>query len=280
MNILITNDDGYNAAGIQALVRVMRKFGHITVVAPKYHQSGMASACSMGLKPIAVKKLSETEGEEWYYVDGTPVTCVKFALEEILQDRLPDLVVSGINHGANSASAVIYSGTLGATMESTLAGIPGVGVSLDCMNMSAGFECVEKHLPEIMEKIIASLPQRRGIFYNINFPDIPSDEIKGIKVAHQGINHWVKQFEPYDESVFERYGATPEELGVHFPPVEEGEKVWVLTGHMVDDPDNTPGADHLLVSDGYIAIVAHNIASTDHEECARLRSLGMEKDFR
>lgn len=280
MNILITNDDGYNAAGIQALARIMKRYGHITVVAPKYHQSGMASACSMGLKPIAVKKLSESDGEEWYYVDGTPVTCVKFALDEIFTGKKPDLVMSGINHGANSASAVIYSGTLGAAMEATLAGIPGIGVSLDSLSFEADFSAVEEHLPAILDSIIPNLSGRRGIFYNINFPKIKGSEIKGVRVCRQGINHWIKQFEPYTTELFERFGTTPEKMGVHFPEVEEGEKVWVLTGYMEDDRNNPEMADHHMVDKGYISIVAHNIDSTDEIEMERLVNLGIDQDFR
>ena len=113
MRILITNDDGYQAKGIKVLAEIMKKFGDVTVIAPKHHQSGMSMALSFGFKQIAYKEL----GDGWHYIDATPASCVKFGLNTMFLDNFPDVVVSGINHGSNAASAVCYSGTLGAAAE-------------------------------------------------------------------------------------------------------------------------------------------------------------------
>ena len=123
MNILITNDDGYTAKGINVLARIMCQFGNVTVIAPKSHQSGMSMAVSLGLKQIAYKELPEMKPGKWSYLDATPASCVKFGLNVPFIDRFPDVVVSGINHGSNAATAACYSGTLGAAAEAALNGI-------------------------------------------------------------------------------------------------------------------------------------------------------------
>ena len=117
MNILITNDDGYSAKGIHVLAEIMCQFGNVTVIAPKTHQSGMSMAVSLGLKQIAYKELPDEKPGKWSYLDATPASCVKFGLNVPFLDHFPDVVVSGINHGSNAASAACYSGTLGAAEE-------------------------------------------------------------------------------------------------------------------------------------------------------------------
>ena len=103
MKILVTNDDGYNAKGLRTLVKILRPYGEITVVAPKQHQSGMSMAVNLGQSPIPVKKISEVPGERWWYIGGTPSSCVKYGIDNIFYPEKPDVVVSGINHGAISA---------------------------------------------------------------------------------------------------------------------------------------------------------------------------------
>ncbi|MDD5892117.1 MAG: 5'/3'-nucleotidase SurE [Bacteroidales bacterium] len=133
MNILITNDDGYKAKGLEVLVEIMKEFGQVTVIAPKHHQSGMSMAVSLGFKQIAYRTFGHTNPNPfagsrhdeaiWSYVDATPASCVKFGLNTIFLDNFPDVVVSGINHGSNAATASCYSGTLGAAEEAALNGI-------------------------------------------------------------------------------------------------------------------------------------------------------------
>ena len=270
MRILITNDDGYQAKGIKVLADIMKQFGEVTVIAPKTHQSGMSMAVSLGFKQIAHKDL----GEGWHYVDATPASCVKFGLNTMFVDNYPDVVVSGINHGSNASTASCYSGTLGAAEEAALNGIPAIGVSLDTLHPDADFSGVAAYFGKIFQKIMSDLPGKHGIYYNVNFPDIPAAQIKGVRVGYQGLGRWVREFKEWDVKHYEKYGLTPEMLGQSSNPVlEEGEELYMMVGDFESDPCNTPEADHLLVQEGYISIVAHNVDCTDYEECERLRTL-------
>ena len=270
MRILITNDDGYQAKGIKVLAEIMKKYGEVTVIAPKTHQSGMSMAVSLGFKQIAHKDL----GNGWHYVDATPASCVKFGLNTMFLNNFPDVVVSGINHGSNASNASCYSGTLGAAEEAALNGIPAIGVSLDSLHPDADFSGVEAFFGEIFEKLMSNLPSRHGVYYNVNFPDIPADQIKGFKVGYQGKGRWVREFKEWDVKHYAKYGLTPEMLGQSSNPVlEEGEDLYMMVGDFEDDPRNTAEADHLLVQNGYVSIVAHNVDCTDYEETSRLSSI-------
>lgn len=274
MRILVTNDDGYQAEGIKALVRVLRRFGDLTVVAPKSHQSGMSMAVSMGLIPIAVKQLTDDPHESWWYLDGTPASCVKYGIDNILADSRPDLVVSGINHGNNAATAALYSGTLGAAMEGAVNRIPAIGVSLDNMSSKADFSAVEQLLPEVLERLIPRMSGKYGQFYNINFPDLPAECIKGVRIGSMGRAHWEKEYQPYDISFFEKFGIP--ETRFHREAVaaaEPGEEIYVMAGDFTDEDDNAACADHHLMRDGYIAITTHNIDNTDYDEMKRLSDI-------
>ncbi len=281
LNILLTNDDGYQAGGIHSLADIMRQFGRVTAVAPKFHQSGMSMAVSMGGRAIAYKELPEENGVRWAYLDATPASCVKYGLDEIFWPGKPDVVVCGINHGSNAATAANYSGTLGAAEEAALNGIPGIGVSLDTMSPDADFTAVEEYFPGIFKKLMDCRPRRRGIFYNVNFPNIPASRIKGVRVGHQGLGHWEKEFKPWDTEFLTRRGISPEALGhTSCPKAGEGERLYMMAGDFKDDslPEDIL-ADHHLLADGYISIVAHNIDTSDRDEIARLESSGFNKDF-
>jgi len=270
MRILITNDDGYEAKGIKVLADIMSRFGEVTVIAPKKHQSGMSMAVSLGFKQIAHKDL----GGGWHYVDATPASCVKFGLNTMFLDNFPDVVVSGINHGSNAATASCYSGTLGAAMEGALNGIPAIGVSLDTLHPDADFSGVERYFGEIFMKLMQDWPKKHGVYYNVNFPDIPADEIKGVRTGVQGMGRWIREFKEWDLTHYAKYGITPEMLGQSSNPVlEEGEDLYMMVGEFQDDPRNPENADHRLVADGYISVVAHNIDCTDYQETERLSTI-------
>ncbi len=281
MEILITNDDGYEAKGLRILTNIMKQFGNVTVIAPKVHQSGMSTAVSLGLKQIAYKQLSKSQEESWAYLDATPASCIKFGLNTKFENKLPDLVVSGINHGSNAATASCYSGTLGAAEEGALNGVPSIGVSLTDFHPDADFSVVEKFLPDIVTKILESGPANKpGVLYNINFPNIPLEEIKGIKVGYQGKGRWIREFRPWSPDIYAKYGITPELLGLSGEPEhEEGEELYMMVGEFVDDKSNNDLADHRLLKNGYISIVAHNMYNTDEEESERLREAGFDIDF-
>ena len=281
MKILVTNDDGYRAKGIKSLANIMKKYGEVTVVAPKVHQSGTSMAVTLGFRPIAVRDFGEVDGVRWYYVDATPASCVKFAVDNIFTDGKPDLVVSGINHGANTATAACYSGTLGAVEEASLSGIPAIGVSLDNLSADADFSAVEELFPALFDRIMASKCFERGTFLNVNYPNLPAAEIKGVRLAHMGLGHWEKEFQEYDPEYIKHLGIDLSAYSIRwvdFVP-EEGEDLYFMVGTFVDDPDNVPGADHHLVKEGYVTVTVHNLDNTDRALTARLREAGFESGF-
>ena len=276
MKILVTNDDGFNAKGIRTLVKILKQYGDITVVAPKKHQSGMSMAVNLGQSPIPVKKLSEEPGERWWYLGGTPSSCVKYGIDNIFYPEKPDVVVSGINHGGNFGTAYLYSGTIGAAAEGALAYIPAIAVSIDAFDPDADFSSVEKHFPAIFEKIMANLPDSYGTIYNINFPK-PGTALKGIRMARESWLRWENEFLPYDERLFRMkvLSMMGHELP-KFPDPEEGEELFMMAGDIVNDSVNDPEADINLLSQGYVTISCHQLLSHDTQENERLKNLGFE----
>jgi len=188
--ILVTNDDGITAPGIRALIEVMNEFGDVCVVAPDSPQSGMGHAITLDstlhIENLTIKDGMQTE----YSCSGTPADCVKLAVNEIL-DRKPDLCVSGINHGSNSAINVLYSGTMSAAIEAGIEGIPSIGFSLVDHSWNADFEPLKKHIRTITKNVLENgLPE--GVVLNVNFPKEP---IKGIKVCRQAKANWIEEFD-------------------------------------------------------------------------------------
>lgn len=273
MKILVTNDDGFGAKGLSVLAGILRHYGDLTVVAPKRPQSGMSMAVSMGMRPLTVKKLSGKPGESWWYLDGTPASCVKFGLDNIFWPERPDMVFSGINHGSNAATASLYSGTLGAAMEGALNGIPAIGVSLDNFAKDADFSAVERMLPGILDTLLPNLNGRHGSFYNINFPGIAADMIKGVRVCHMGKAHWEREYRPYREFL-ESVGHEPSKEDLDYlSAVQPDEEVYVMAGDFTDDGTNVSPADHQLLEEGYVTITPQNIDNTDYSEVERLGKL-------
>lgn len=275
MRILLTNDDGYKAQGLATLVKMMKQYGEVTVVAPKYPQSGMSCSVPLGLKPIAAKDLGIKDGVHWAYLDASPSSCVKYALDVLMLGNEPDIVISGINHGSNAATAACYSGTLGACMEAAIDYIPAVGVSIDCMHHTLDLSAVEKFFPEILEQIMALQDGSYGVYYNVNFPNMPVDRIKGVRLCSQGRGHWVREFDAWDENYAERYGYDLKKHGYEHPDVsaEEGETLYVMVGSFEDAPVNPADADHHAMADGWITVSIHNVDSTDRTQLARSGSL-------
>ena len=279
MKILITNDDGIHAKGLRILVKILRPYGEITVVAPKKMQSGMSMAVNLGQGPIATRKVKDEDGVAWWYLDGTPSSCVKLGIDNIFYPEKPDVVVSGINHGGNYGTAYLYSGTIGAAAEAALAYIPAIAVSQDAFDPDADFSAVEKHFPAIFEKLLKEGSVTPGTIYNVNFPK-PRVGVKGIRMAKEGWLRWENEFIPYDEAVFRR--LVREKFGTEapaFPPAEPGEVRYMMAGDIVNDSASDPEADINLLAQGYVTISCHRLISHDLEENARLRALGFEKDF-
>ena len=274
MKILISNDDGYRAGGIHTLARIMSQFGEVTVVAPKYHQSAMSMAVSLGMKRLAYRELPEEGPGKWYYLDATPASCVKFGLEYFYEKRNPDLVICGINHGSNAATAANYSATLGATEEGALNGCKAIGVSLCNFRPDADFSLVEEFLPGILHFLLENWPEDRyGLLYNINFPNVDRDRVKGVCFTRQGRGHWVKEFQTWDETRLASYEATGFHLQENLPPLEVGETPYMMIGDFVDDDSGATEADHVMNEAGWITITPNTIDRTDYAELKRLQAL-------
>lgn len=175
MRILVVNDDGINAKGIQKLVALAKEFGEVTVVAPANQCSAMSAKITIG-QPMELKKAAfPVEGVEAYSLAGTPADCVKVAVEFILKEK-PDYVFSGMNFGYNTSIETSYSGTVAAAMEALMKGIPAIAFSVDFVDH---YETADKYGHEVVEKIINSKPLC-GEIWNVNFPSCPAEECKGV----------------------------------------------------------------------------------------------------
>lgn len=190
-SILVVNDDGITAPGIKNLIEVMQEIGNVVVVAPDGPQSGMGHAITIG-KPLRFDKVDLYPGVEMYKCSGTPVDCVKLAVNKIFKGKKPDLCVSGINHGLNNSINVIYSGTMSAAVEGAIEEIPSIGFSLDDFSQEADFSHCKKYIKIIAEQVLEhGLPQ--ATLLNVNFPNGP--DLKGIKICRQANAKWAEEFD-------------------------------------------------------------------------------------
>jgi 5'-nucleotidase len=190
--ILVTNDDGISAPGIRNLVEAVKGLGKVVVVAPDKPQSGMGHAITIG-NPLRLNPMHHLfDGVEAWQCSGTPVDCVKLAVDKVLR-RKPDLCLSGINHGANHSINVIYSGTMSAAVEAAIESIPSIGFSLLDYSVEADFSAARKYVRIIVEQVL-NHPMDKHLILNVNFPAVPESLIKGIKVARQAYAKYEEDF--------------------------------------------------------------------------------------
>ena len=200
--ILITNDDSMKAPGIRALISYIRPFGRVVVVAPDRPQSGTAHAVTIA-HPLRLELITKETDYEEYSCNGTPADCVKLAFKIVMRRR-PDFLFSGINHGTNASINIIYSGTMAAVLEGALAGVPSVGFSLDNYSLKADFGPCARFVKTIASSVIANgLPN--GVCLNVNIPDVPESEIKGIKVCRQAEGTWEEDFDEREDPHGSKY---------------------------------------------------------------------------
>lgn len=191
--ILVTNDDGITAKGIASLVQAVRGFGQILVVAPDKPQSGMGHAISVH-DILRLTSFHEFEGIQAFACSGTPVDCVKLAIYEILDGRKPDFLVSGVNHGNNSSTNVLYSGTMSAAVEGALENIPSIGFSLDDFAADADFTVCQA----VIKTMVGAALQNefpKNICLNVNVPKVSAENFKGIKICRQAHAFWKDRFD-------------------------------------------------------------------------------------
>jgi len=246
--ILICNDDGIFAPGIQTLIDVMQDIGDIMVVAPDSPQSGMGHAITIN-STLRVNKLHNDKGFEKYSCSGTPVDCIKMAVNKLMS-RKPDLVVSGINHGSNSSINVIYSGTMSAAVEGCIEGIPSIGFSLCNHSYEADFEPCKPYVRKIAEMVLENgLPE--GVCLNVNIPAVYSDKLKGVRICRQARALWVEEM---DERLDPRGG-----------------KYYWLTG-IFRNMDDGVDTDEWALANDYISIVPVQIDITAYKTMEQLKT--------
>ncbi len=190
--ILITNDDSISAKGIAQLVESMKDLGELVIVAPDSPQSGMGHAITIH-NPLRLNESNQFPGIKAYTCSGTPVDCVKLAIYEVIKRR-PDLLVSGINHGSNAGTNVLYSGTMSAAVEGAIEGIPSVGFSLLDHDANADFEAAG-HYAKIIAKGILDNKLQKGTCLNVNIPKGKLTDLNGVKICRQGRAYWEDSFD-------------------------------------------------------------------------------------
>jgi 5'-nucleotidase len=245
--ILVTNDDGISAAGIRALIAVMTTLGDVVVVAPDKQQSAMGHAITIN-NVLNLNKISADNADFIEYsCSGTPADCVKLGVNEVL-DRRPDLVVSGINHGSNSAINVIYSGTMSAAIEAGIEGIPAIGFSFLDYDWNADFSETLTFVEKICKQVLENgLP--KGVVLNVNIPKLIAKDIKGIKICRQANAFWVEKFDKRTNPF--------------------GKEYYWLSGSF-ENHDNGTDTDEWALANGYISIVPVQFDLTAHHAISQL----------
>jgi len=230
--ILITNDDDITSPGIKSLVEAVKGIGKVVVVAPDKPQSGMGHAITIG-SPLRMNKMNLFGDIEAWQTSGTPVDCVKLAVDKILH-RKPDICLSGINHGANHSINVLYSGTMSAAMEASIEGIPSIGFSLLDYRYDADFEPSKKIVHKIVSEILNQKKLDDHLLLNVNIPSVPYNELKGIKICKQA-------YAKYDEDFDERVDP-------------HGKKYFWLTGEFKNF-DKAKDTDVFALQQNYVSVV-------------------------
>ncbi len=242
MRILITNDDGIHSPGLDALVKVARTISDdVWIVAPETDQSGVAHSLSLN-DPLRLRDV----GERRFAVKGTPTDCVILGARHVMKDKLPDLLLSGVNRGHNLAEDITYSGTVAGAIEGALLGIPAIGLSQGYPpghRENVDYSAAEVHGKRVIEQILAAgLP--RGGLVNVNFPALPADKIAGVRATVQGQrSQWQAQVEQRRDGRGNPY-------------------FWVIVGHEIGDPE--ADSDLKAVSEGYISVTPLKVDMTDH----------------
>ncbi len=245
--ILVTNDDGIYTDGIYWLWEAVKDFGNALVVAPDTEKSAVGHAITI-TNPLRTKYVNRRGGFSGYAVNGTPADCVKIAVRSILKSP-PDLVVSGINYGANVGTNVIYSGTVSAATEGTFLGIPSVAVSIDSHHpedFKPATDITQNTLNKVLE---FGLPE--GTLLNVNVPDIPGAMIKGTRITTQGNAYFKDRFEKREDP--------------------RGNIYYWMTGESID-PDSSGNTDNWALKDGYISVTPIHYKLTNETFMSDLES--------
>ncbi len=251
--ILVSNDDGINAKGINELVDAIKTLGNIVVVAPDKGNSAKSHAVTM-TEPLILKKIQRDDGVKSFSCSGTPADSVKIAIHEIL-DRKPDLLISGINHGSNASISVVYSGTFAAALEGKLNGVPSIAFSLLNYDSDADFALAKKYAKSIVKKILKN-GLDKDICLNVNIPDIPVKEAKGVKICRQTTGSWQEKFEKRKHP--------------------HGSNYYWLTGEFHNYEPDAEDTDEWALQNNYVAIVPIKLDWTDYEQIDELKKWNLK----
>lgn len=259
MRILITNDDGINAPGLAVMQDIAEELagpnGEVITVAPAFEQSGVAHCISYA-HPTMIAKL----GEARYAIEGSPADCVLAAIHHVMAGEKPDLVLSGVNRGNNSAENALYSGTLGGAMEAALQGVMAIGMSQylgpENYHINTPFEAAHRHGADVVRRILATAPEDTAeyrLFYNVNFPPMRAGNVKGIRVTTQG-------FRPDTSFTVE---AQKSPTGRQY--------LWAKGGNQ--QIKTAEGSDAAANLDGYISVTPMRADLTAHDALAALKGI-------
>lgn len=240
--ILVTNDDGYDAGGIRSLVESLRGLGRIVVVAPDSPRSGFSASFTC-TKPVTLTRISDDGEVAVYACSGTPIDCVKLALHRLFDERKPDLLVSGINHGGNDSICIMYSGTMGAVLEGVVVGVPAIGFSILDHRKDADFSTAVRYTHSIVSQTLATgMP--KGVAINVNIPAGP--EIQGVRVCRQAEGLWHKEF--------------------HYMEGDEnsGTAQFQVTGEYLNTEPEATDTDRYFLEHGYISVVPVGVDYTHY----------------
>jgi 5'-nucleotidase len=246
--ILVTNDDSYRAKGIKCLIEAVAEFGDLLIVSPEDPQSGMGHAITLNA-PLRLKETQDFAPHKAYTCGGTPVDCVKLAIYGILKKK-PDLIVSGINHGANFSINVLYSGTMSAAVEGALEGVPSIGFSLLDYDAAADFEGAMNSVKTVVsEALKQGIPA--GTCLNVNIPKGRPESLAGIKICRQGKGHWEDEFVKRDDPM--------------------GKPYYWLSGAF-ENLDKGEDTDTWALNNNYVSVVPVHFDMTAHKEIATLNN--------
>ena len=259
MRILLTNDDGINAPGLIALEAIAKDLagpkGEVWVVAPAFEQSGVGH-CISYTHPMMVAKL----GERRFAAEGSPADCVLAGLHDVMKGAGPDLVLSGVNRGNNSAENTLYSGTIGGAMEAALQGVPAIALSQYFGPRNLGledpFEAATRYGADLVRRILDTTPDEQEdyrLFYNVNFPPVPADGVLGTRAVRQGFRRDT------------HFGVEP-----HSSP--SGRRFLWIKGGYQHNP-TAPGTDAAVNLEGYISVTPMRADLTAHDALESLKAI-------
>lgn len=250
--ILVCNDDGIDSPGIRALATALREVAHVDVVAPDTQKSAVGHALTVS-QPLRATR-HEWKGEHFgWAVSGYPADCIKLAVKHLLDER-PDLVVSGINHGRNTAVSLIYSGTVSAATEGTVLGIPSVAFSLDNFSMNADFSYAAK-VAAWLALIVAERGLPRGVLLNVNIPAIPESEVKGLRIVPQADSYWDDNYDIRHDPMGRPY-------------------YWLTGKHIIIGPEES---DNPMIDAGYVTVTPIHYRLTDDQMLTELKKWNLEE---